>query len=162
MVGFDYTDAIDFAKKKYSGIEFEHLNLNNNNSPTRTFDIVYCLETIEHVGDVNTALDNLLALSRSNGKLLISVPVEIGFWGVVKFLLKTFIYRYPWELDVSRLRYFISLVVGDRVDVYRSQQPHFSSHFGFDYRIIDDHLDNTNVNYNGYRSWTTKFYIIDG
>ena len=49
-----------------------------------TFDLVTCLETLEHTPDVSTLLDELVTLARPGGTILISVPVEVGPSVVVK------------------------------------------------------------------------------
>lgn len=62
------------------------------------YDVVFCLEVLEHLPDPETALKNLIAMIRPGGNLVLSVPDarfdnfggHINFWGPVswrRFLL---------------------------------------------------------------------------
>jgi SAM-dependent methyltransferase len=43
-----------------------------------TFDLVACLETLEHVEDPEAVLDTVVSLARPGGAVQVSVPVEVG------------------------------------------------------------------------------------
>ncbi|MCH8569606.1 MAG: class I SAM-dependent methyltransferase [Balneolales bacterium] len=76
--------------------------------------MVTCFETLEHVGDFNTALNNILGLCSPGGAVIITVPIEIGPWGIGKFVVKRFVYGYSLhELNpVSTSEYFSTRLKG--------------------------------------------------
>lgn len=49
-----------------------------------TYDAVFCMEVLEHVVRLDAILDEMVALLKPSGQLLISVPVEVGPPVVVK------------------------------------------------------------------------------
>ena len=100
-----------------------------------TFDLVACLETLEHVDDPIEVLDAVIDLAAPGGTVLISVPVEVGPSVVVKqsgrWLANRkgqYSYeRYTWrELARAGLWW--------RIDGLARVNRH--SHKGFDYRRI--------------------------
>jgi len=157
--GFDRNkENLILAKNKYPDIQFSTVDLNetiNNNK----YSLITCLETLEHVGNLKIALDNLI--NANNGFLLITVPIEIGLIGLMKFIVKTMIYGYTLkELKAETKKYFLSLLFGERISKYRENRPGWGTHFGFDYRDIDDHLSFRNVNHKAFNRDITRFYII--
>ncbi len=54
-------------------IGFSVLNIEQE-KPKETYDIIICIETIEHVHDVKTTLQNMYAALNPNGLLVISTP----------------------------------------------------------------------------------------
>jgi SAM-dependent methyltransferase len=98
-----------------------------------TFDLVACLETLEHVDDAAEVLAVVVGLAKPGGTVLISVPVEVGPSVLVKQLGRwranrkgTYGYqRYTWrELVVAAFLW--------RIGGLTRQNLH--SHKGFDYR----------------------------
>jgi len=105
-----------------------------------TFDLVTCLETLEHTADVSAVLDELVDLARPGGTVLISVPVEVGPSLVVKqagrWLAnrgRSYSYeRYTWrELWDAGARW--------KLDALERQN--LFSHKGFDFREIRKQVD---------------------
>jgi len=161
--GFDHSNNLIEARKAYPDFDFTFIDLNKENAVKRTFDIVTCFETLEHVGKIEPALDNLMKLTERGGKLILSVPIEIGAWGLFKYLAKRFLYRYELPLDCSDWTYFIALIKGEDISRFRPSRNGFGSHFGFDYRVIDRYLAKGSV-HSGLTVWnsfTTRFYVVD-
>lgn len=83
-VGTDIArDAIDECAVRYrplDGLRFAHTSGLSDDRFTRSFDLVTCMETLEHcVPRAATAvLNDLRRLVRPGGTVLISVPIEIG------------------------------------------------------------------------------------
>lgn len=105
-----------------------------------TFDLVACLETLEHAEDVSAVLDEVVNLARPAGTILISVPVEVGPSVVVKQAGRwlanrggSYSYeRYTWrELWAAGARW--------KVDGLERQNLH--SHKGFDFRKVKKQVD---------------------
>ena len=162
--GFDSnSENLKMARDRYPDIKFEFLNLNEPNSTSNKFDIVTCFETLEHVGNLDNALDNLLNHVGPGGSLLISVPIEIGFRGMAKFFIKSFIYRYSLEElpNARRIDYIMALVKGKRMSLFRANgRDSWGTHFGFDYRDIDERLRSRGVSQKVFNRFATRFYVI--
>jgi len=43
-----------------------------------SYNVVFCLETLEHMSDVSVALSEFSRILKRNGNLVISIPIEIG------------------------------------------------------------------------------------
>jgi SAM-dependent methyltransferase len=100
-----------------------------------SFDLVCCLETLEHVEDVDAVVRQIAGLVRSGGIVVVSVPIEVGPALFVKQTgrwwanrLTDYGYeRYSWqELQQAGLRWDASKLT--RTNIY--------SHKGFDYREV--------------------------
>lgn len=80
VYGFDYLpELVDSARSAYPHIDFQRADLKNRQIKWgRAFELVCCLETLEHVGDLNLALEHIFTAVEDGGTLIVSVPVEIG------------------------------------------------------------------------------------
>lgn len=162
-VDFDKENLL-IASKNYQNIDFSYLNLNQNLDNNEKYDLVTCLETLEHVGNIKQALKNLLPLKSSDGIIIISVPIEIFFWGTLKFLLKTNLYKYTLD-ELGKIKYseyLRSLLKGENISRYRDPaKSGFGTHFGFDYREIDTFFKSEKIRYKAFNSFTTRFYVLN-
>ena len=164
--GFDHDEAnIELAKERFPACEFEVIDLNSRNAPLMHFDVVTSFEVLEHVGSLNIALENILSLVSPHGGLLVlTVPIEIGWVGTLKFLLKTCVFRYSLnEISTApgfHWQYLRSLLMGRRISGHRSERDGWSTHFGFDYRDIDSLLNKQGVRYKASNRLTSRFYLV--
>jgi len=169
--GLDKSENLEIAKQKYNDINFKKIDLNhiyysgneaenNDFNPYKQFDLVTCFETLEHVGNLSNALENLLNFKKDTGILIISVPIEIGFIGVIKYLLKRYIYKYELELNCNEKDYFFDLIRNNDISKHRKECDGFGTHFGFDYRKIDNFFTERSIKFMAYKYITTKIYII--
>jgi len=164
--GFDHLEEhLAIGRRQYPSIEFAPLDLNAPISIGRRFDLVTCFETLEHVGNLKTAVDNLLGAMRPGGTALITVPIEIGLRGIMKFAAKM---AYGYTLSelppgpALRRRYALALLTGRRISRFRDQRRGWGTHFGFDYRDVDDALRRRGARFRAWNSGTTRFYVIRG
>lgn len=139
--GFDYTDNIEKARTNHPEINFDYKNLNIDQTFEHQYNIVSCFETLEHVGNEFNALKTLKNASANKSIILISVPIEIGIIGIAKYLVKRFIFRYKLSLNSNDFEYFKALILNKNISVFRKNQDHYGSHFGYDYRNTDLHVD---------------------
>ena len=160
--GFDHSDNIEIAQKTYSNITFGYLNLNQASQIDELADVITCFETLEHVGDTFSAIKTLRSSCSKHGVVLISVPIEIGLVGLIKYAIKRLIYRYPLKLNCGDLKYVLALATGGDIGKYRIRADGYGSHFGFDYRAIDAELDQVFSGFiiNRRNTFTTRFYHI--
>ena len=164
VYGYDHSiDNIKIAKNKYSKINFDYVDLNQSNiSNFPRFDLITCFETLEHVPDINIALQNLLKLSEENGIIFLSVPVEVGMIGILKFIIKM-LYGYNLnELNTTRLNYFTCLVGSRGISQFRSsKRDGYGTHFGFDYNQVEKYLHSNDIAFESFTYFTTRFVIIN-
>ena len=74
--------------------------------PLRSYDYIVCADILEHLRDPDRLLDQLHALLREGGRLLLSVP-NIAHAGVIASLIAgEFTYRPSGILDITHLRFF--------------------------------------------------------
>jgi 2-polyprenyl-3-methyl-5-hydroxy-6-metoxy-1,4-benzoquinol methylase len=91
-VGYDLNEElIASASKQFKDISFRVWDASKTAPPADRFELVTCLETLEHVGNLKLTIDNLLAVT--SGILLVTVPIEIGLFGTLKFVAKRLLRR---------------------------------------------------------------------
>jgi len=147
IMGYDHSNQlVALARgKKIPRAEFITQDLLSMWSPDRQFELVTCFETLEHIGDFRTAFRNLFHHLQPRGLLVISVPNETGFWGVLKFIVRV-IGRKPSDRSfftrVDGLAYFRALLAGRSIADFRATgQATIDSHLGFDYRMLFRHIE---------------------
>ncbi len=145
--GFDHSQRLlDRARaKRLPGTTFDHFSLTEASREWQdAFDLVLCLETLEHTADYRPALENLWRACKPGGHLLLSMPIEVGVPGLLKFFGRRLAYRDPYSHffgDRSRWPYVRALLTGGDISVFREpQQSGYSSHYGFDNRRFDAFL----------------------
>lgn len=123
-------------------LDYKIIDLNSKCSGHEKYGLVTCFETLEHVGNIDNAVSAITSLMMPNSFFYITVPIETGLWGVIKFILKAPLKNYGFkELNCTKLHYFLSLLLGTSSSK-RRKLPHYGYHFGFDHRdlvrIIED------------------------
>jgi ubiquinone/menaquinone biosynthesis C-methylase UbiE len=163
--GLDHNlQNLERARMLHPGISFRLANISQPfEDEVPSADIVTCFETLEHVGNLEVALNNLLRITRIDGTLVLSVPIEIGARGMLKFAAKL-----AWGYRLAELpqapqlfqHYVHSLATGKRISVFRDARPGWGTHFGFDYRDLDDLLSIRRLPLAAWNDFTTRFYRI--
>jgi 2-polyprenyl-3-methyl-5-hydroxy-6-metoxy-1,4-benzoquinol methylase len=163
VVGLDWSENLAVAESKHPRFRFKKIDLNIKSDVGMVFDFVTCFETLEHVGNISNAVDNIHQSCKNGGVIFISVPIEIGVVGIIKFLAKRVLFCYKFHLRGGELAYFRDLMFGERIGKYRQVQESYGSHFGFDYRDVDDVLKNIKCcEMKVWNSGTTRFYLLTG
>lgn len=138
-VGFDanWENGLDIARANYTdkGYEFHECH-----SPEEMdfggakFDLVVCMETLEHLPEEMLAgyLEKLK--SASKGVMLVSVPNEIGLVFLGKFLVKLLVYR-----EKMNPKYSFGDVVNQVLG--RIDRVVHDDHKGFSYRRLKEILE---------------------
>jgi 2-polyprenyl-3-methyl-5-hydroxy-6-metoxy-1,4-benzoquinol methylase len=165
--GYDHNqDNLAVARSTYQNLKFDLIDLNAKPSTAPvTYDVVTCFEVLEHVGNIPNALGTLLNMTApAGGVLFLTVPIEIGWRGTIKFLIKTLLYRYkldelPQQENLFQ-QYLGSLLMNRRMDRFRDRRSGWSSHFGFDYREVDDLLTERSLPFESFNEGMTRFYLV--
>jgi SAM-dependent methyltransferase len=158
--GFDYTDNVLVGAQLHPEIRFARFNLNVVNDVKR-YDLVTCFETIEHVGNMEIAIQNVCRSRAPGGLLLVTVPIEIGWIGFLKYVIKRLLFRYDLPLACSDWQYTVALLKGDRIKHFRHPAEGYGTHFGFDYRDVDDLLRSRgDITFDSWNFGSTRFYLV--
>lgn len=166
VFGFDHLEShLEVARERVPAAQFLTIDLNRVDEPARRFDVVSCFETLEHVGHLRNAITSLAAMVEPGGRLIITVPIEIGFGGTLKYVIKRRIYRYSLselpEGDGCSARYEKALFAGSRMSSFRSpERDGWGTHFGFDWRDVDDILRDMAIQYTARNDLFTRYYEI--
>tara|TARA_Y100000287_G_C14234109_1_gene363788 strand:- start:8526 stop:9239 length:714 start_codon:yes stop_codon:yes gene_type:complete len=162
-VGFDHSLNLELARKEYPEYEFKFFDLNIPNNNNEKFDLVTCFETLEHVGCIFNGIDNLINSLTKKGILIISVPIETGLIGFLKFSIKRIFYKDTYTLNKPELSYLKALLLNKDISGFRDpDQTHYGPHLGFDYRVIDRYLKKfSSINFQFFNSYTTRYYIVE-
>jgi 2-polyprenyl-3-methyl-5-hydroxy-6-metoxy-1,4-benzoquinol methylase len=87
LTGFEYSEkALDLARSQVPGVEFCYFDIYEG-SP-REFDVIFCIEVIEHLLHPDKALRNVTRMLANSGVALVTVPNgrtdtfegHINFW----------------------------------------------------------------------------------
>jgi SAM-dependent methyltransferase len=165
-VGFDHVEEhLARGRREHPEIEFQPIDLNRPlPGDHEAFDLVTCFETLEHVGRLEQAIANLLALTRSGGTLLITTPIESGPRGLIKFLIKVGAFRYSLrELPPQPhrfARYLGTLVANRSIASFRDERGGWGTHFGFDWREVERILHARGARFEAWSDLTTRFVRV--
>jgi len=146
IVGHDHIeDSLALAReKKIPNARFKYFDMNKVSHAEEHFGLVTCFETLEHVGDLENSFINLFNHLSRNGIMIIAVPNETGFIGLIKFLGRLAVRRNPYPgffADQSRFKYMKCLLRNGSIDRFRKpNQPGYGPHLGFDYRTLEEHV----------------------
>jgi 2-polyprenyl-3-methyl-5-hydroxy-6-metoxy-1,4-benzoquinol methylase len=146
--GFDHSPALlDLARaKQIPGADFQYIDLNQAANPLAAkYDLATCFETLEHVGDLGSALDTIVGHIDEAGLLICTVPNETGLTGLVKLFGRMLTRRSPYGDFFARQRltsYVAALLQNRRLDRFREPlQPGYGPHLGFDYRTFEEFVE---------------------
>jgi len=87
LTGFEYSEkALEIARSQVSGVEFCYFDVYEG--MPRQFDVIFCIEVLEHLLHPDVALRNITAMLADRGVALVTVPNgridnfdgHINFW----------------------------------------------------------------------------------
>ena len=141
--GFDHSnELLDLAKaKNLPNTSFHYINLNDiDDRWENSFNIVLCLETIEHTGNYENALKTLYSSCKIGGTIIISVPNEKGIPGIFKFFGRKIIRKNSYGIffeNQSEIVYLKHLLLNKRIDHFRDPDVDgWGPHLGFDWKVF--------------------------
>ena len=104
----------------------------------KTYDLILCLETLEHVPEhmIDQVLLHLSDLTTENTYLLISVPIEIGLSSLVKNIVRLFSNQLE---NISSPINILYSSIGVTRFIRRS--PNNPGHMGFNYKHLESKID---------------------
>lgn len=165
-IGFDHVEEhLERGRREHPAIEFRSIDLNRPlPAGHETFALVTCFETLEHVGNLEQAIADLIALTEPGGTLFITVPIESGPRGLAKFLIKVGLFRYTLdELPPRRHRFmgYLGALVSNRsIASFRDTRKGWGTHFGFEWRNVERILTAKGLRFDAQSDFTTRFVRV--
>lgn len=137
-VGLDHNpEALQTLKERLpqESVQVMQGDICNLSFSDDTFDVVCCLETLEHVYDMPKAVQELHRVLKKGGKIIITVPIERGFsvllkQGVAKLFFGGYRGSYTWR----------ELFYAFTGQLDKIERVSLSSHKGFDYQNVHDEI----------------------
>lgn len=141
VVGVDKSEKMLNSAKKFFHFANVFYLIDNIAAPhhlqliEERYNWVICLETLEHIPQWDMALNNMFRMLLPGGRILLSIPVEIGFPLLIKEIARYFSYGKGsgWQWNN-----FIRKVIGSKRKINREN---YGSHMGFDYREVIDFIN---------------------
>jgi 2-polyprenyl-3-methyl-5-hydroxy-6-metoxy-1,4-benzoquinol methylase len=93
-------DLPHFKRSMYPQVEFVASGLENFYS-TQQFDVVFCMNAINHVSDIEKSYDNLVALTKPNAHLVITIDAHNHSFFKKMFRLLPGDILHPHQLDLK-------------------------------------------------------------
>jgi SAM-dependent methyltransferase len=111
----------------------------------RPADVVVCVGTLEHIGDYASALDMLHDSVRPGGRLVISLPNQVGFVGLVKMLRRRQQHEEFFRGRRELLRYGRAVLTHRNLEPFRRPRRGDWAAIGFDHRAVTSYIRRTFV-----------------
>ena len=145
--GFDFSEELlgQARDRKLPDVEFHHFNLNEiNDAWNDRFDVIVSFETLEHVANYRIALSNLYNTCKKGGRIIISVPNEVGLPGLLKYIGRKLTRLNPhgnFFKNQSEWKYFWYLICNKPIEDFRKSTAHgYGPHLGFNWRTFEKYL----------------------
>ena len=170
ITGFDVVEEnLELAKnRKFPNADFRLINLVDEDvEAAQTYTLITCFETLEHVSNTQTAFRHLYNHVEPGGYIIITVPNETGYPGLVRFLGRMVFRRTFYSgffKSRSRLSYIKRLLLNQEITDFRvpkSGNRGYGTHLGFDYRTLRDHIDQEYVQ-KDHLEWSGKMLFATG
>jgi 2-polyprenyl-3-methyl-5-hydroxy-6-metoxy-1,4-benzoquinol methylase len=109
----------------------------NINGYTDKFNKICCLEVLEHLTENNQKIEikRMINLLTDDGKLIISVPIEVGFSSLLKNIARILLRQSHRNTTFRNIIYSLF-----GIHFHRGQEPYISSHIGFYYHDLENIL----------------------
>ena len=131
-------DPVQLQNLSHNIIKAKKVNLIHN-LKNEKFECIICLEVLEHfeANDLENRLIEIKSLMKNVSTLIISVPIEIGFSGVIKNLIRILIGQTHPNTSFKNL---FNIFFG--IPIYRNKNKlgYIDSHIGFNYKILENKL----------------------
>lgn len=134
-IGVDvYKDAIDFAKEKYPKIKFivadgRKLPFKNN-----YFDLITCVETLEHVFDPKTTLFEIRRCLKNDGRVIISMDTGNFLFNTIWFFWTRFgkgkVWRHSHLTKFNRIK-LKNLIISGNFEIEEERVSHLGMSVAF-------------------------------
>ena len=119
-----------FSKAMYPGVQFEESPLELFQTQEQ-YDLIFCLNAINHVSNLETALDGLIATLKPGGQLILSTDVHRHSFLKMLFRWLPGDLLHPQQNDLEEYRAMLT-----RKGISVAQEYHLRRQRIFDYYLI--------------------------
>ena len=133
LVGYEPNTSM-FEELKGS-VNIKSVELTNSlNGYAGKFNKICCLEVLEHFTRANQAkeIKNMMSLLTDDGKIIISVPIEVGFSSLLKNLVRLLLGQAHSHTNFRSILYSLFGIYLDR-----GNESYIHSHIGFYYHDLE-------------------------
>lgn len=140
------------CRRRFNSTKLKFIGVDEADTPQHasTYDLVFCMEVLEHVVAFEQVIDRLRRLLAPDGRLIVSVPVEVGPALVVKQTARRIagwrrLGDYQWTTAYSWAEMAASVFARSRQHitrpVYRGKDGAvFHDHKGFNWKLLRSKL----------------------
>ena len=109
---------------------------------SNSFDIVFCLETLEHVTNISFVLGEISRVLRKGGVLISSIPIETGIPLLIRQIAGKIL---GFPRDVYSKRELLDGVIKMNLDIRREREEKVHSHRFFEWSNVLKELERTSL-----------------
>ncbi|MCX7551864.1 class I SAM-dependent methyltransferase [Xanthomarina sp. F2636L] len=137
LVGFDPLDFMfQELKETIEKNQLEQIQITNNLTDlgSKSFDVVSCLEVLEHFSETEQKRRLLEVKNqvKDEGRIIVSVPLETGFPSLLKNSVRFLIGQNKEEASFKNIiKSFLSL------NIERQREGYIYTHIGFDHKKLE-------------------------
>lgn len=135
LVGFEPVMKIKLSSaiKIYKDIEL----LAKDATMYGKFDVICCFEVFEHFNEAfqKKMVENMMRLLNEDGKVVVSVPIEVGPPALLKNMMRTRKFFNPKATEAT-IKNILRSTLFLPIEEYRKREGYLS-HMGFDYRNLE-------------------------
>ena len=149
------------AKENLEGTKIK-LENNINNIGEASVDIVFCLEVFEHLPmkETKKLIENIKKITKSDGKIVIGVPVELGIPALYKGIFRRSRRKGTFDTkleNIGRSVFYKRLEEERPATKLNEEMSYYHYHMGFDYRLLRKELEK---NFKLFKIKTSPFSIF--
>jgi 2-polyprenyl-3-methyl-5-hydroxy-6-metoxy-1,4-benzoquinol methylase len=109
--------AIESAKRKFPSCEFAVGDISAAKPFNKQFDVITAFDVLEHTLNLRSALQNIHAMLRDNGFLVVGVPVASRLHHLLAFLGKSFLTTMDSHITLTTAKAWREIILPERFQV---------------------------------------------
>ncbi|MGB0840506.1 MAG: methyltransferase domain-containing protein [Chitinophagales bacterium] len=126
-LGDFFAPETDYPNVRFHGLPLEMLKVNE----TKQYDLVFCTNAINHVADIDVAMDNLIGMVKSGGQLVLSIDAHN--WQMLKHIFRWLPgdILHPYQYDLKEYKTMLA-----KRNMTLQQSVKIKKEFIFDYWVV--------------------------
>lgn len=130
LVGFEPVMSLEVSSDIKIETDIERLLASG-----KKFDLITCFEVLEHFGPVDQKIvvQNMHQLLADQGKMIVSVPIEIGFPVLIKNLRRV---KFK-NISLKWLAWVFRSFLGKEIPEVRDKRGYLPTHMGFSHKRLE-------------------------
>lgn len=87
IFGVDIEESAEKIKERFTRTHIQIADLRKTGYTDEFFDVVFCLDTLEHFKSLREPIEEIKRILKPNGMLIISIPTETFIYKMARFLV---------------------------------------------------------------------------